>query len=77
MATNGRTGSPPRRDDDREGHYVYNLGENLTPRCKLQFLCFFVKVGFFSVVLVKVRILDHGFCVNCLADKILNKMGEG
>ncbi|XP_065849711.1 serine/threonine-protein kinase AFC3 isoform X2 [Euphorbia lathyris] len=25
--------SPPRRDDDREGHYVFNLGENLTPRC--------------------------------------------
>uniref|UniRef100_A0A2N9ILT6 Uncharacterized protein n=1 Tax=Fagus sylvatica TaxID=28930 RepID=A0A2N9ILT6_FAGSY len=28
-----RHGSPPRREDDREGHYVYNLGENLTPRC--------------------------------------------
>lgn len=26
--------SPPRRDDDREGHYVFNLGENLTPRCE-------------------------------------------
>ncbi|KAL5190169.1 Serine/threonine-protein kinase AFC3 [Glycine soja] len=25
--------SPPKRDDDREGHYVFNLGENLTPRC--------------------------------------------
>lgn len=31
----GRRGSPPKRDDDREGHYVYNLGENLTPRCEL------------------------------------------
>ncbi|KAJ0030941.1 hypothetical protein Pint_12774 [Pistacia integerrima] len=27
--------SPPRRDDDREGHYVFNLGENLTPRYKI------------------------------------------
>lgn len=32
--------SPPRRDDDREGHYVFNLGENLTPRCEC-FLCLF------------------------------------
>ncbi|XP_021678347.2 serine/threonine-protein kinase AFC3 isoform X2 [Hevea brasiliensis] len=28
-----RHASPPKRDDDREGHYVFNLGENLTPRC--------------------------------------------
>ncbi|KAK9273400.1 hypothetical protein L1049_018210 [Liquidambar formosana] len=27
--------SPPRRDDDREGHYVFNYGENLTPRYKI------------------------------------------
>ncbi|KAH1244945.1 Serine/threonine-protein kinase AFC3 [Glycine max] len=27
--------SPPKRDDDREGHYVFNLGENLTPRYKI------------------------------------------
>ncbi|KAL2346887.1 hypothetical protein Fmac_000887 [Flemingia macrophylla] len=27
--------SPPRRDDDRQGHYVFNLGENLTPRYKI------------------------------------------
>ncbi|XP_057434656.1 serine/threonine-protein kinase AFC3 isoform X4 [Lotus japonicus] len=27
--------SPPRRDDDRDGHYVYHLGENLTPRYKI------------------------------------------
>ncbi|PKI70834.1 hypothetical protein CRG98_008725, partial [Punica granatum] len=24
--------TPPRRDDDREGHYAFSLGENLTPR---------------------------------------------
>lgn len=27
--------SPPKRKDDREGHYTYNLGENLTPRYKI------------------------------------------
>ncbi|KAI5403422.1 Serine/threonine-protein kinase afc3, variant 4 [Lathyrus oleraceus] len=27
--------SPPRRNDDRDGHYVFNLGENLTPRYKI------------------------------------------
>ncbi|KAK7283014.1 hypothetical protein RIF29_12209 [Crotalaria pallida] len=30
-----RHASPPKRDDDREGHYVYVLGENLTPRYKI------------------------------------------
>ncbi|XP_030548763.1 serine/threonine-protein kinase AFC3 isoform X1 [Rhodamnia argentea] len=30
-----RHSSPPKRDDDREGHYVFNLGENLTPRYKI------------------------------------------
>ncbi|CAI0441528.1 unnamed protein product [Linum tenue] len=27
--------SPPKRVDDREGHYVFSLGENLTPRYKI------------------------------------------
>ncbi|XP_042482117.1 serine/threonine-protein kinase AFC3 [Macadamia integrifolia] len=30
-----RPASPPWRDDDREGHYVFNFGENLTPRYKI------------------------------------------
>ncbi|KAK8645144.1 hypothetical protein V6N13_118993 [Hibiscus sabdariffa] len=30
-----RRSSPPKRDDDHEGHYVFNLGENLTPRYKI------------------------------------------
>jgi hypothetical protein len=41
-----RQGSPPRRDDDREGHYVFNLGENLTPRCPLLPLFQFVLLNF-------------------------------
>ncbi|KAK6119447.1 hypothetical protein DH2020_046727 [Rehmannia glutinosa] len=27
--------SPPKRDDDRDGHYVFSLGENLTSRYKI------------------------------------------
>ncbi|CAN1785268.1 Serine/threonine-protein kinase AFC3 [Linum perenne] len=27
--------TPPRRDDDREGHFVFSLGDNLTPRYKI------------------------------------------
>lgn len=27
-------GSPPWRDDDKDGHYMFALGENLTPQCK-------------------------------------------
>eukprot|EP00268_Persea_americana_P006334 TRINITY_DN1229_c0_g1_i6.p1 TRINITY_DN1229_c0_g1~~TRINITY_DN1229_c0_g1_i6.p1 ORF type:complete len:408 (-),score=60.43 TRINITY_DN1229_c0_g1_i6:434-1657(-) len=30
-----RLASPPWRDDDHEGHYVFGLGENLTPRYKI------------------------------------------
>ncbi|KAF9681153.1 hypothetical protein SADUNF_Sadunf06G0195900 [Salix dunnii] len=35
MAVAARYVSPPRREDDREGHYIFNLGENLTPRYKI------------------------------------------
>ncbi|XP_073129789.1 serine/threonine-protein kinase AFC3 isoform X1 [Henckelia pumila] len=27
--------TPPKREDDRDGHYVFSLGENLTPRYKI------------------------------------------
>jgi len=30
-----RTGSPPWRSDDKDGHYMFKLGENLTPRYKI------------------------------------------
>lgn len=29
-----RHGSPPYRPDDKDGHYVFAIGENLTSRCK-------------------------------------------
>lgn len=28
-----RNGSPPWREDDKDGHYMFSLGENLTSRC--------------------------------------------
>ncbi|KAJ7977071.1 Serine/threonine protein kinase [Quillaja saponaria] len=28
-----RNASPPWRPDDKDGHYVFSIGENLTPRC--------------------------------------------
>ena len=28
-----RNGSPPWRDDNKDGHYVFELGENITSRC--------------------------------------------
>ncbi|KAI7757954.1 hypothetical protein M8C21_028199 [Ambrosia artemisiifolia] len=31
----GRHNSPPKREDDREGHYMYSLGDNLTSRYKI------------------------------------------
>ncbi|KAH9672113.1 serine/threonine-protein kinase AFC1 [Citrus sinensis] len=30
-----RTGSPPWRPDDKDGHYVFAIGENLTPRYRI------------------------------------------
>ncbi|KAL9235610.1 hypothetical protein vseg_010355 [Gypsophila vaccaria] len=31
-----RNGSPPRREDDKDGHYIFELGENLTSRYEIQ-----------------------------------------
>ena len=28
-----RVQSPPWREDDKDGHYTFELGENITPRC--------------------------------------------
>ncbi|OAO98285.1 AME3 [Arabidopsis thaliana] len=33
--SDGRILSPPLRDDDRDGHYVFSLRDNLTPRYKI------------------------------------------
>lgn len=43
-----RPASPPRRADDKDGHYVFAFGETLTPRCNcsLHLLCaFFTSVN--------------------------------
>jgi len=31
-----RNGSPPWREDDKDGHYMFALGENLTSRYRIQ-----------------------------------------
>ncbi|KAK6930932.1 Protein kinase domain, partial [Dillenia turbinata] len=33
-----QNGSPPWREDDKDGHYMFALGENLTPRCNTLYL---------------------------------------
>lgn len=41
-----RNGSPPWRPDDKDGHYVFAIGENLTPRCKYilkAYDCFYMR----------------------------------
>ena len=32
-----RNGSPPWREDDKDGHYVFAVGDNLTSRCNYLF----------------------------------------
>lgn len=32
--SDGKVLSPPLREDDRDGHYVFSIRENLTPRCE-------------------------------------------
>jgi len=36
-ARSSRNASPRWRNDDKDGHYVFELGENLTPRCNHMF----------------------------------------
>ncbi|KAJ6924127.1 hypothetical protein NC652_017431 [Populus alba x Populus x berolinensis] len=57
-------GSPPWRPDDKDGHYVFAIGENLTPRCKspLKFLYQIASKPYFYWGLIY---------------RILSKMGEG
>lgn len=35
-----RQGSPPWRPDDKDGHFVFVVGDTLTPRCESYVLCF-------------------------------------
>lgn len=32
-----RNGSPPWREDDKDGHYIFVVGENLTSRCNYSY----------------------------------------
>ncbi|KAL7209834.1 hypothetical protein ACSBR1_031405 [Camellia fascicularis] len=42
-------GSPPWRLDDKDGHFVFAIGENLTTRCKFALIIFKYCLHFFVV----------------------------
>ena len=46
-------GSPPWRPDDKDGHFVFVVGETLTPRCEL-----------FSAI-VKLRLFQYRIGIHC------------
>ena len=46
-----QNGSPSWRDDDKDGHYVFALGENLTSRCNYTFTI--IKKFTFIYIMVK------------------------
>ena len=41
-----RNGSPPWREDDKDGHYMFELGDNLTSRCNFTFTIIINKFTF-------------------------------
>ena len=43
-----RNGSPPWREDDKDGHYMFELGDNLTSRCNLTFTMIINKFTFLN-----------------------------
>lgn len=52
-------GSPPWREDDKDGHYMFAVGENLTSRCNYNHLKYF-SLLFLCVYIVNFFIQD--FC---------------
>ncbi|KAG5618048.1 hypothetical protein H5410_017872 [Solanum commersonii] len=68
-----QNGSPPRREDDKDGHFVFELGENLTSRCNhlyhhQKILLMFWCLGYYA---------DHLITSVTHNNKINSKMGEG
>lgn len=53
-------GSPPWRDDDKDGHYMFELGENLTLRCNFVFSPF--KTSF--VVSIFISCISDSTCLS-------------
>ncbi|KAL5998608.1 Serine/threonine-protein kinase afc2 [Asimina triloba] len=69
-----RNGSPPRRDDDKDGHYMFALGDNLTTRCNYSWL---TDMGSFVEYGANILIHSYDVLFLILADRIHSKMGEG
>ena len=62
-----RNASPPRRKDDKDGHYVFAIGENLTSRCNYTPLSFLKILNFVSLDMLH----DFAFLVfKCLYMRI-------
>lgn len=43
-----RNGSPPWREDDKDGHYMFELGDNLTSRCNFTFTIIINRFAFIN-----------------------------
>lgn len=52
-----RNCSPPWRDDDKDGHYMFALGENLTSRCNYTLLSL---RNLYSYIMVKFSLFSIG-----------------
>lgn len=47
-----RNGSPPWRPDDKDGHYVFVVGDNITPRCTYIEIFSIVAYNFSNVIVI-------------------------
>ncbi|KAH1202049.1 Serine/threonine-protein kinase AFC2 [Glycine max] len=67
-----RNGSPPWRDDDKDGHYMFALGENLTSRCEKHFWNYMFKWTLEFTVLARLALLIL-FSISCLQIRYIAK----
>lgn len=57
-----QNGSPPRREDDKDGHFVFELGENLTSRC--------------NHLYHHQKVLIIFWCLGCYADHLIISVAQ-
>jgi len=55
-----RVASPPWHEDDKDGHYMFELGENITSRCNLTLLTFLLVSPITSRLLAALRVYGGG-----------------
>jgi hypothetical protein len=59
--------SPPWRPDDKDGHYVFAVGDNLTPRCIILSI---------SVVVKRMPVIHIACCFHCGIELIANEFAS-